>query len=239
MFLPSEYRDISSRDLLSHIFNNHTETDTSNPIYIDAANPSNSLSRAQCRLLVRQLIAGLRHLGVKPGHSVAVHAYNSIYYGPLFLAIVGAGGVYVGSNPAYTEAELAHLFAISDVKFIFTGPELVERILPPSRRHGIPEQHILVFDADSPTLTTPSDVHGPIQQSSPIREHLERNTSSLTSDLRDHRPTQGSFVKPLQLCCTIHHDSRPQAKAILRAPPSVPSLLPRLCGPFSEHRPVI
>ena len=148
MFFPTEYRDIPGTDLLSYVFE-HAPPEPSAPIYIDAAHPTNTLSYLQCLSLVRRLVAGLKLLGVKPGDSVAVHAYNSIFYAPLILSIIGVGAVYVGSNPAYTESELAHLFSISDVKFIFSESDLLERVLPASRTYNIHESHIVRFDTNS------------------------------------------------------------------------------------------
>ena len=159
MFLPTEYRDIPETDLCSYVFE-HDPPDPSTPIYIDTADPSNTLSYSQCLSLVRRLVAGLRLLGVKPGDSVAIHAYNSIFYSSLFLSIIGVGATYVGSNPAYTESELTHLFAISDVKFVFTESDLLERVLPASRSQGIHESHVIRFDtgcSSSATCLRPSE----------------------------------------------------------------------------------
>jgi 4-coumarate--CoA ligase len=75
-------------------------------MYIDAYNPSNSISAAQAKVLIRQLIAGFKHAGVQKGDTILVHAFNSIYYSILVLGIIGCGAVYTGSNPAYTAYEV-------------------------------------------------------------------------------------------------------------------------------------
>ncbi|OJJ55470.1 hypothetical protein ASPSYDRAFT_48673 [Aspergillus sydowii CBS 593.65] len=43
----------------------------------------------------------------------------------LVLAIVGAGGVYTGTNPAYTTVELTHHFKASQTRFMIAEPELL------------------------------------------------------------------------------------------------------------------
>jgi 4-coumarate--CoA ligase len=75
-------------------------------VYIDAYDASNSISAVQAKVLIRQLIAGLKHAGIQKGDTVLVHAFNSIYYPILVLGIIGCGAIYTGSNPAYTAYEV-------------------------------------------------------------------------------------------------------------------------------------
>lgn len=75
-------------------------------VYIDAYDASNSISAAQAKVLIRKLIAGLNHAGVRKGDTVLVHAFNSIYYPILVLGVIGCGAIYTGSNPAYTAYEV-------------------------------------------------------------------------------------------------------------------------------------
>lgn len=75
-------------------------------IYVDAYDAANSISAAQARVLIQQLIAGLKDFGVRKGDTVLVHAFNSIYYPIIVLGIIGCGAIYSGSNPAYTAYEV-------------------------------------------------------------------------------------------------------------------------------------
>jgi acyl-CoA synthetase (AMP-forming)/AMP-acid ligase II len=50
-------------------------------------------------------------------------------YPMLFLGLVGAGGIFSGSNPAYTPYEIEHHVRTAQVKFIIVEPELLEPIL--------------------------------------------------------------------------------------------------------------
>jgi acyl-CoA synthetase (AMP-forming)/AMP-acid ligase II len=64
----------------------------------------------------------------------------------LVLAIVGAGGIYTGTNPSYTVMELAHHFKASDAKFVISEPEILAPVLAAVRERGIPEANVLIFD---------------------------------------------------------------------------------------------
>ncbi|BCR90211.1 uncharacterized protein ACHE_60097A [Aspergillus chevalieri] len=109
IFEPAERLHIPTKDLLSYIFDN-PEYDQDEPIYRDPANSSRSISCNQARKLIRQLVAGLQAWGVRKGDCIAIHAFNDIYYSMLVLAIVGAGGIFTGTNPSYTPMELEHPF---------------------------------------------------------------------------------------------------------------------------------
>jgi hypothetical protein len=68
---------VPNTDLLSWMFDN-PPYDEDMPIYIDAANPSRSLSCRQARTMVRKLAAGLRKAGVQTGDCVCVGAFNDV-----------------------------------------------------------------------------------------------------------------------------------------------------------------
>ena len=64
----------------------------------------------------------------------------------LFLGIIGMGGVFAGSNPAYTTYELTHHIKTAQVKFLITEPEMVQNIVAAAKQCEIPETNILIFD---------------------------------------------------------------------------------------------
>lgn len=64
----------------------------------------------------------------------------------LVLAIVGAGGVFTGTNPSYTPLELAHHFKTAEVRFVLSEPELVAGVQTASKESRIPERNIRVFN---------------------------------------------------------------------------------------------
>jgi acyl-CoA synthetase (AMP-forming)/AMP-acid ligase II len=62
------------------------------------------------------------------------------------LAIIGAGGIFTGSNPSYTSHELAHHIKASQSKFIFSEPEILNSLLHAARQADIPRENIWIFD---------------------------------------------------------------------------------------------
>jgi 4-coumarate--CoA ligase len=204
---------ISAKDLLSWIFddpeydidkpvslsiprcgileNREYPSHLSSQIFISASDPSVTLSCAQSLSLIRHLIAGLRHAGLQPGDCVCIQSFNSVTYPILVLAIIGAGGVFAGTNPSYTPHELAHTLKISKARFV-----LAEKDLLPSMREAmisvkIPESRLFILDAQDeappsiPFKPTNSSHSNPIFQS--WRALLTHGTATWT---RFNSPTR-------------------------------------------------
>ncbi|KAL2861201.1 acyl--CoA ligase [Aspergillus lucknowensis] len=151
IFEPASRFPVPATDILSYVFSS-PNYNPDKPVYIDVANPSRSISFNQAHTIVRQLIAGLRAWGVREGDCVAIHSFNDIYYSMLVLAIVGCGGVYTGTNPAYTSHEVAHHFRASETRFVLSEPEILQPILTAAKEVGIPEAHIRIFDTQGQPL---------------------------------------------------------------------------------------
>lgn len=64
----------------------------------------------------------------------------------LVLAIVGAGGIYTGTNPSYTAMELTHHIKTAQGRFLISEPEILQPALKAAKDTGIPQQNIWVFD---------------------------------------------------------------------------------------------
>ncbi|PYH98001.1 AMP-binding enzyme [Aspergillus ellipticus CBS 707.79] len=145
IFEPASRAPVPSTDVISYLFSdppyNHDD-----PIYVDVHNPSRAISYNQARNIVRHLIAGLRSWGLQKGDCVDIHSFNDIYYTMLVLAVVGAGGIFTGSNPAYTTMELSHHFRASETRFIITEPEYLGPVAAAAKEVKIPESRIRVFD---------------------------------------------------------------------------------------------
>ena len=97
---------ISDKDVVPFTFDANYDQDR--PVLIDPADPSRYYSYRTARQTVRRLIAGLRKAGLQRGDAVCIHSFNSLLYPLLVLAIIGAGGLSVGTNPSYTKHELNH-----------------------------------------------------------------------------------------------------------------------------------
>ncbi|KAL9107835.1 MAG: hypothetical protein Q9227_007350 [Pyrenula ochraceoflavens] len=136
---------ISTKDINSYLFDN-PEYDLDKPIFNDASNPSKSLTFRQSRTIVRQLAAGFRKAGLKKGDVCCIHAFNSIYYTPVVLGILAAGGIFAGTNPGYTPYELTHVLKIAEVKFVLTEPEILGPLLKAGETAQISRHNIWIFD---------------------------------------------------------------------------------------------
>ncbi|RMJ23667.1 AMP-binding enzyme [Aspergillus sp. HF37] len=145
IFEPAERIQLPSKDLLSFIFDD-PPYDQDEPIYVDVRNPARSISCNQARGVIRKLIAGLRAAGLRKGDCALIHSFNDINYSMLVLAIIGAGGIFTGSNPSYTPAELTHHIKASQSKFLFTEPEIMGSLLQAAGQAGVSEQNVWIFD---------------------------------------------------------------------------------------------
>ena len=79
-------------------------------------------------------------------------------YTILFLGIVGAGGRFTGSNPAYTPTELSHHIQNTRARFIITESELLPKTAPAAEVSGVSASNIYLFDApkqDAPFRCSP------------------------------------------------------------------------------------
>lgn len=62
---------------------------------------------------------------------------RQIYYPLLGLSIIGAGGVFSGSNPSYTPRELIHHIATSQSRIVISEPEMLVNVR--AAIEGLPE----------------------------------------------------------------------------------------------------
>lgn len=76
-FLHQDQREFPTVDLLSWYFDDQ-RFDENEPLYIDAANPSNHYSHKSAKESIRKIAAGLKAIGVKKGDTVCIHSFNSV-----------------------------------------------------------------------------------------------------------------------------------------------------------------
>ncbi|KAK3110826.1 hypothetical protein LTR53_014491 [Teratosphaeriaceae sp. CCFEE 6253] len=145
-FLATEHYPIPTKDLLSWTFDDYRHS-WDEPIYIDALDPERtSVSARQAKKLIRQLVAGFRAIGLQQGDCVCVHSFNHAYYPLVFLAVVAAGGVWAGTNPAYTSHELTHALKIAKVNFVLTAPELLGPMKNAMDTVGAANANLIIFN---------------------------------------------------------------------------------------------
>ena len=123
---------------------------------VDPTDPARSISHAQAVSLIRKLIAGLHSLKLKPGSTICIHSFNSIHYPLLILAIIGAGHVFTGTNPSYTQAELNHGIKIAKVQLVLCEPEIVSNMQAALSQSGAdPTKNLLILNT-RPGQTVPN-----------------------------------------------------------------------------------
>ncbi|KAI9731739.1 MAG: hypothetical protein M1834_004528 [Cirrosporium novae-zelandiae] len=147
VFLAQKHVSIPTKDLVSWMFDNAgMRYDWDKPIYIDAKNPTRSISAKQARSIIRKLVAGFRAAGLERGDCVCLHGFNDVNYPMVVLGVIAAGGVFTGTNPAYTQHELIHNIKIAKVKYLISEPEIFEPLLAAGKECHIPTENIWVFD---------------------------------------------------------------------------------------------
>ncbi|KAJ5690179.1 Nicotinic acid-CoA ligase pyr1 [Penicillium macrosclerotiorum] len=160
-------------DLLTFTFCGPTPYNQNQPLFIDAEDPSRSFTATQFRQLVRTLIAGLKAHNVRQGDCVLLHLGNSsglvrfgecvdipsapyanlvrldilqILYPALFFGIIGAGGVYMGSNPRSAPQELDHIVGLAEPKLILTTRDALPTVQKVAQARGMHPSQICLVD---------------------------------------------------------------------------------------------
>lgn len=65
----------------------------------------------------------------------------------IYLAVIGAGGRFVGSNPSHKTFELNNLFNLSEVRFVVVEPDLLWNILLTIDKVGLPRSNVFIFNS--------------------------------------------------------------------------------------------
>ncbi|KAF3046660.1 hypothetical protein E8E12_011467 [Didymella heteroderae] len=139
--------DPATKKVMDDIVNfSNAELDIVVEIYVDAAEPSRSISSNQARRIAMKLCAGFRSIGLKEGDCVCMLSFNDIYYSMAFVGILSFGGIFAGVNPSHTPYELEHAFRTAEVKALIVEPELLSNALKAAHEAGIPQTNIFAFD---------------------------------------------------------------------------------------------
>jgi acyl-CoA synthetase (AMP-forming)/AMP-acid ligase II len=77
-----------------------------------------SLTYGQLRTLVLQLASGLKKAGLKPGDRVLLAAPNCLLYTTVMLAVITAGGSFLGASNSRTAEEFQHWMNTIEPSFV-------------------------------------------------------------------------------------------------------------------------
>lgn len=64
----------------------------------------------------------------------------------IVLAIIGVGGVFTGTNPSYTAAELSHHIKTANVTYLISEPEIFAPLMEAAKANSIARTNIWIFD---------------------------------------------------------------------------------------------
>ncbi|KAI1843048.1 hypothetical protein JX265_005172 [Neoarthrinium moseri] len=224
-------------DIVSFALDAQASYNSDKPLYIDAADSSVSLSATQTECLVKQLIAGFRAAGLRKGDPVLVCMPNNCFYIALILGIVGAGGVFCGTNPAYQLDELVHIANIARPRLIIASPGAIPTIAQMCEIKGIPNECVFAFDdlsmqsehLDHPakaddTLASEKDASSGTNFVSDLRKHGESPWETLPDEEAARNtpaiyfPTSGTTGLP-KLASLSHYSLIAQHRSLFTKTP--------------------
>ncbi|KAK5947008.1 hypothetical protein PMZ80_001154 [Knufia obscura] len=148
--------DLPQLDILSFLFDSdHCQAQEDTKIHVEAANPTNSITKSQARHLTRRLAYIFRHeynIGhAGPGRDhILTCLYGSPFAPVLFYGIVAAGGIFCGANTEYKPSEIAHQIKDSKTTLLICSPDCQDRITSAAKQTGIPSSNILLVDSSTP-----------------------------------------------------------------------------------------
>lgn len=143
--------DIPKCNILSYVFP-PGKTLSNKPLWIDAANPSHSLSPAQMLSWVKRFAVGLDKLGVGQQEAVMVFTPNHLYVPMVYLAAAGSKRFFSGANPSYTVNEVAYQMKALEAAVILIHPDLLGTGVAAARQANISLNRLFIFsDKESPT----------------------------------------------------------------------------------------
>ncbi|KIX08219.1 uncharacterized protein Z518_02875 [Rhinocladiella mackenziei CBS 650.93] len=143
--------DIPKCNILSYLYPPGKALSTK-PLWIDAANPSHSLSAAQMLSWVRRFAMGLDKLGIGQQQAVMVFTPNHLYVPMVYLAAAGSKRYFTGANPIYTTNEVAHQMKAIDAAIVLIHPSLLETGVAAAKQANISLDRLFIFsDSECPT----------------------------------------------------------------------------------------
>jgi acyl-CoA synthetase (AMP-forming)/AMP-acid ligase II len=105
----------------------------------------------------------------------------------LVLAIIGTGGVFTGTNPAYTTHELSHHLKTSQARFLITEPEMLRNVVEAAKALNVPEKNILIFN----TMNQP--IPQGFRSWESLLQHGEQDWVRFDDEEKSKRTTAGRF----------------------------------------------
>ncbi|KAF8866165.1 acetyl-CoA synthetase-like protein [Acephala macrosclerotiorum] len=147
---PKSY-NFPALDLLSFLFENpECNAKEEAIIHVEAANPSNSITKSQARELTKSIAYSLRHnFGIGkdgPGRDVVVCISSGQPLLPmLFYGVIAAGGVYSAASASFAASELSRQVKQGNSNLIFCSEDARDVAVKAARECGVPLSRVLVI----------------------------------------------------------------------------------------------
>ncbi|KAF2429041.1 4-coumarate-CoA ligase [Tothia fuscella] len=143
--------DIARCNILTYLFPPGT-VPSNDPVWIDARNPSNSLSPLRALSWIKRFAVGLDNIGVTEHQAVMVFTPNHLFVPIVYLATAGSKRYFTGANPAYTVNEVAYQMRTIQAAIVLIHPSLLETGMAAARQANIPIDRLYIFsDKKHPT----------------------------------------------------------------------------------------
>ncbi|GAB7347017.1 hypothetical protein MBLNU459_g3165t1 [Dothideomycetes sp. NU459] len=136
--------DIPETDVLSFVFPPDVEPHDK-PIWIDAVQPSKSLSPKQLLGWVKRLGVGLDRQNIGQNEAVMIYSANHIFVPVAYLGVAGSGRVFSGCNPAYGVNETIFQIQNTGAKLILVDPAFIDVVTQAADKIGFPHSKIFLF----------------------------------------------------------------------------------------------
>ncbi|KAL2020907.1 hypothetical protein VTK56DRAFT_7794 [Thermocarpiscus australiensis] len=122
--------------------------------FIDPERPdTNFITMNNYRLLSKRVALGLQKTGLNAQDRVLIFSGNNIFFPPVFLGVLMAGGIVTGANPTFVQRELAYQLRDSEASFLFVAEQALKTALAAAAEVGLPRDRIFVFGGE--TLLAP------------------------------------------------------------------------------------
>jgi acyl-coenzyme A synthetase/AMP-(fatty) acid ligase len=147
---------LNPQKLKTTLDSSHCSAKESTTLHVDAANPSLSLTKSQCRDLTKRIAFTLRHeygVGASKTPSYVTCISTGSYVLPnVFYGVVAAGGIFSSASSSATVQELVRFIKLAPSNLVICNPDTRGVTLKAAMECDIPEKRVLIIDAEGCTL---------------------------------------------------------------------------------------
>lgn len=153
VYLPVKDYDLPNIDLLTLLFESDiVEGDDDSPLHIEAAQPSNIVTKAQARTNTKRIAHHLRNsFGIGANGSgkdvVVCISSGQVLLPVLFYGVVAAGGVYSAASSAFTHLELARQVKQGRSNLVVASSDCQDVAIRAAEECGVPLSRVLVLES--------------------------------------------------------------------------------------------